>query len=169
MESSRAYSSRHFKNYAFIWKSELSTRQEHVYEKENAHLVDLLPIVDPTNATLDIVKKFVNNDCDDDEAYLSGGLLVSGFIAAAKIERLRSPTGDEISDANILIDDRNNYPSRRQTTGNCRPFLGPLNAHQLYTELCQEVRFQIVHRPFYHSRHFKSPPPPLLQHISYLS
>jgi hypothetical protein len=145
MEGSRACSSRHFNNYAFIWKPELSTRQEHVYRRENAHLVDLLPVADPTNATLDIVKKFVNNDCDDEEIYLSRDLLVSDFIAIAKIENLRSPPDDEVSEANVLIDDRNNENvTRRQTSGNCRPSRGPLNAHQLYAELCQEVRFQIV-------------------------
>jgi hypothetical protein len=170
MEGSRAYSSRHFKNYAFIWKPELSTRQEHVYRRENAHLVDLLPVADPTNATQDIVKKFVNNDCDDDEIYLSRDLLVSEFIAIAKIERLRSPPDDEVSEANVLIDDRNNENvTRRQTSGNCRPFRGPLNAHQLYAELCQEVRFQIDHRPLYHSRNFKPPPPPFLQtHLKFV-
>jgi hypothetical protein len=157
MEGSRAYSSRHFKNYVFIWKPELSTRQEHVYRRENSHLEDLLPVADPTNATLDIVKKFVNNGCDDEEIYLSRDLLVSGFIATANIERLRSPPDDEVSEANILIDDRNNENvTRRQTSGNCRPFRGPLNAHQLYAELCQEVRF---HRPLYRSRHFKPTPP----------
>jgi hypothetical protein len=162
MEGSRAYSSRHFKNYAFIWKPELSSRQEHVYRRENSHLVDLLPEADSMDATLDIVKKFVYNGCDDEERYLSRALVVSSFIATANINRLRSPLDDEVSEANVLIDDRNNENvTRVQSSGNCRPFRGPLNAHQLYTELCQEVSFQIVLGSLYCSRHFKSPSPSL--------
>jgi hypothetical protein len=155
MEGARSYSGHHFKDYAFIWKAEFNQRQEHIYKRENSHL---LPEAEPPNTTQDIVEEFINNGCDDVDAYLSRAALVSGFIATASIDTLSGLSDQAVSEPKVLIDDRNNENvTRLHSAGNCRPFRGPINAHQLYAELCQEVCLQIVP---YTSKHIAAPAPP---------
>jgi hypothetical protein len=134
MEGSRLYSSS-FKDYAFIWKETFSQRQIKVYPTENStHM--------PNTDTEEITERFVNHGCMDDvDRHLSRALQVGNFISSANIDKLRGALSAAVSEPMVLIDDRNNETvTREHLTGNCRPPRGPLNAHQLYAELTQQVR-----------------------------
>ena len=138
MEGSRLYSSS-FKNYAFIWKGTFNQRQTNIYRRENSiHL----PNRNLEYSTEEIIERFVNNGCMDDvDRHLSRALQVGNFISSANIDKLRGALSAAVSEPMVLIDDRNNETvTREHLTGNCRPPRGPLNAHQLYAELTQQVR-----------------------------
>jgi hypothetical protein len=138
MEGSRFYSNS-FKNYAFIWKEAFNQRQTKVYPRENSTQMGNRNLEYDTQ---EIIEIFVNHGCMDDvDRYLSRALQVGNFISSANIDTLRGPPSAAVSEPMVLIDDRNNESvTREHLTGNCRPSRGPLNAHQLYAELTQQVR-----------------------------
>jgi hypothetical protein len=160
MEGSRLYSSS-FKNHAFIWKEMFNQRQTKVYPRENS---THMPNRNLEYDTEEITERFVNNECMDDvDRHLSRALQVGNFISSANIDTLRGPPSATVSEPMVLIDDRNNETvTRAHLTGNCRPSRGPLNAHQLYAELTQQVRLlhihsQLLHAPLHISGSFLLP------------
>lgn len=159
MEYARALQG-HFKQHAFVWRSDFGQRQPlKVYQGDDRKYVEYVEYVESrvadasggpvasadtvdTISTNHVIDRFVNNHCQEDiDRYLYKSRQVEQFLGGANMESLRaSRMTHQVSKKLVLLDDRNNSNvTREELSGDCRPFLGPLNAHQLYSELLKTV------------------------------
>ena len=167
MESSRGYGG-HFKYYAYVWRRSFSQRQPPYDAEERRYIDTLVPedfaltgpewvatqqrlrtqgwlVSQRRLPTQEFIERFINNGCSNEIGrYLHRNTQLRTFLEDAEIDTLSTPTA-LVSKAMALIDDRNNDSvTRERLTGSCRPFKGPLNAHQLYLELSEEVRTNVI-------------------------
>lgn len=139
MDAPRPYTG-HFKQYAFMWRPAFTQRQTRLYNREDEKFDD--QALDPATTTDEIVDTFVNNRCQEDvDRYYYRSDSVGGFLKRANIDALRGvDLTSPVATPKVLMDDRNGESvTRTQVNGNCRLSQGPLNAHQFYRELLQEV------------------------------
>jgi hypothetical protein len=167
MESSRSYSG-HFKSYAYVWRRSFGQRQPNYDAEERRYIDTLAPedfaltgpewvatqqrlraqgrlVAQRRLPTQEFIERFINNGCSNDIGrYLHRNTQLCTFLEDAEIDTLSTPTALVLKPM-ALMDDRNNDSvTRERLTGSCRAFKGPLNAHQLYLELSEEVRTKIT-------------------------
>jgi hypothetical protein len=92
----------------------------------------------PTTAA-DLVRAFMNDLCEDLNAFLYQVVEVEGFFLHADLESLKTGQGPSVSRPVALLDDRNEGGARETPRGTVRSSKGALTAHQLYIELCKMV------------------------------
>lgn len=135
----------YFKHSKIGWNPIFAQRREAIYPTEAN--IAVLDNFGASNSliTRKIIDRFLNYKCDGDtDRYLYRNLQISNFLKDLDAECLRQGSSPDVFPPLALIDDRNNISSSASTpAGNYRQTRGPLNAHQLYIELCKSVWLSI--------------------------